>query len=330
MELVNQMGFGALSHLPDKNLNQQLLKQIYDRYDIHDNTIYSDEGSVKLTTKKIGHALGHASMFQRPSQLYLTWRPLLKGIGRYTSKTSCVYVLMIIYFHETHFGEDSKEDEAQPPWIRYWTGDKLKKRIRQEKRHEAGLLKIGEMKAKKDNLKNNKPTMREPSSRKDSDAESSSSSDSESSSSSNSDPEPEPEHDSESEGETDQEVYEEPPPQREIRSKWKNDHPVVASNAPVHTTQQSVAGPGSLASDDDKFVDFLRRNKRRKSQRIANMHKKQRLDHINEGDGATRFPSKTRMFYTFDTVNLGRDDSDHVVVEGSVVAPTQQSQPEKE
>ncbi|MED6126128.1 hypothetical protein PIB30_075332 [Stylosanthes scabra] len=52
------MGFGALSHLPNKNLNQQLLKQIYDRYDIHDNTIYSDAESVKLTTKKIGHALG--------------------------------------------------------------------------------------------------------------------------------------------------------------------------------------------------------------------------------------------------------------------------------
>ncbi|MED6160243.1 hypothetical protein PIB30_049667 [Stylosanthes scabra] len=42
LRLVNEMGFGALSHLPANNLDQQLLKQIYDRYDIHDNTIYSD------------------------------------------------------------------------------------------------------------------------------------------------------------------------------------------------------------------------------------------------------------------------------------------------
>ncbi|MED6180710.1 hypothetical protein PIB30_012862 [Stylosanthes scabra] len=119
-------------------------------------------------------------------------------------------------------------------------------------------------------------------------------------------------------------------PQREIRSKWKNDRIVVASNAPVHTTQQSVAGPGSLSADDDRLVDFLKRNKRRKSERIANTHKKQKLDQINEGDGAIGAPSKTRMFDTFDTVSLGRDDSDHIVVEGPVVAPTQPSQPEKE
>ncbi|MED6122296.1 hypothetical protein PIB30_038496 [Stylosanthes scabra] len=36
------------------------------------------------------------------------------------------------------------------------------------------------------------------------------------------------------------------------------------------------------------------------------------------------------MFDTFDTVSLGRDDSDHIVVEGPVVAPTQPSQPKKE
>ncbi|MED6221542.1 hypothetical protein PIB30_055789 [Stylosanthes scabra] len=135
---------------------------------------------------------------------------------------------MIIYFHEIHFGEDSKKDQAWPPWLAYWIGDTLKKRLKQEKKHEAGLLKTGEMKAKKDSLKKNKTTMRELSSSKDSDAGSSSCSDSESSGSSDSD----------------QDVHEEPPPQQEIRSKRKNDRPIVASNAPVNITQQSVAGPG--------------------------------------------------------------------------------------
>ncbi|MED6191855.1 hypothetical protein PIB30_004515 [Stylosanthes scabra] len=42
----------------------------------------------------------------------------------------CVYVLMIIYFHETQFGENSKEAEARRPWIAYWKGDTLKKRLK--------------------------------------------------------------------------------------------------------------------------------------------------------------------------------------------------------
>ncbi|MED6148234.1 hypothetical protein PIB30_051113 [Stylosanthes scabra] len=34
----------------------------------------------------------------------------------------CCYALMIIYFHETHFGGNSKDPAAQPPWLAYWTG----------------------------------------------------------------------------------------------------------------------------------------------------------------------------------------------------------------
>ncbi|MED6152100.1 hypothetical protein PIB30_088763 [Stylosanthes scabra] len=59
--LVDEMGFGALSNLPNEYLNQRLLKQIYDRYDIYDNTIYSDAEAVNITTKKIGYALGLSS-----------------------------------------------------------------------------------------------------------------------------------------------------------------------------------------------------------------------------------------------------------------------------
>ncbi|MED6186100.1 hypothetical protein PIB30_063565 [Stylosanthes scabra] len=205
MKLVEHMGFGALSHLPNKNLNQQLLKQIYDRYDIHDNAIYSDAGSVKLTTKKIGHTLGlchngdpyenrvvrkklsqedkdthkffqgktavaltdlvkttpvesdeNRKLFMRSFMLFIqkvfllpnstasivppvlttifdlettskrNWALhvhdfLLQELKKAKQNNSaaihgCVYVLMIIYFHETHFGEDSKEDQARPPW----------------------------------------------------------------------------------------------------------------------------------------------------------------------------------------------------------------------
>ncbi|MED6121961.1 hypothetical protein PIB30_035101 [Stylosanthes scabra] len=35
----------------------------------------------------------------------------------------CCYVMMIIYFHETHFGKNAREPEVQPPWIQFWTGE---------------------------------------------------------------------------------------------------------------------------------------------------------------------------------------------------------------
>ncbi|MED6106894.1 hypothetical protein PIB30_008898 [Stylosanthes scabra] len=219
LRLVNEMGFGALSHLPANNLDQQWLKQIYDRFDIHDNTIYSDAATVKLTTRKIGDALGLCSkgtayetkvvrkdlsqedkdvhkffqgktaveltklvqttlldteenkrLFMRAFILFIQKAFLLPNSTARIVPTAlttifdlenvrkrnwalhvhdflilelkkakqnnaaaihgCVYVLMIIYFHETQFGENSKEVEARAPWIAYWKGDTLKKRLK--------------------------------------------------------------------------------------------------------------------------------------------------------------------------------------------------------
>ncbi|MED6131097.1 hypothetical protein PIB30_006717 [Stylosanthes scabra] len=140
---------------------------------------------------------------------------------------------MIIYFHETQFGENSKEVEARRPWIAYWKGNTLKQRLKQERTHEAGLLKTGHMMVKKSGLKRKTPPMRVPPSNRDSDSESESyqpSADSEATESNlvaeaEQEPEPKPETEAEQ------------IPQRKIRSKWKNDRTVVASNAPVHTTQ---------------------------------------------------------------------------------------------
>ncbi|MED6137510.1 hypothetical protein PIB30_065609 [Stylosanthes scabra] len=49
------------------------------------------------------------------------------------SVSGCCFVLMVIYFHETHFGKNSREAKAQPPWIQYWTGKTLWDRMVQEK-----------------------------------------------------------------------------------------------------------------------------------------------------------------------------------------------------
>ncbi|MED6145045.1 hypothetical protein PIB30_021402 [Stylosanthes scabra] len=65
----------------------------------------------------------------------------------------CCYVMMIIYFHETHFGKDSREPKAQPPWIQYWTGENLLKRLHCEQNHSTiGLLRAAKEKLQKRNM----------------------------------------------------------------------------------------------------------------------------------------------------------------------------------
>ncbi|MED6203628.1 hypothetical protein PIB30_001326 [Stylosanthes scabra] len=420
-KLVNQMGFDALSHLQNNNLDQVMLKQIYDRFDIHDNTIHSDAASVKITTRKIGDALGLCStgtayqpkvvrkklsqedkdmhkFWQGMTTVYLTemvqttpvdtednrkrfMRTFMLWIQKVfllpnststivpnalttifdletTAKRNwalhvqnfliqelkkakqtnsaaihgCVYALMIIYFHETQFGENSKELEARKPWIAYWKGDTLKERLKQERTHEAGLIKTSEMMAKKDALKRKNPTMRVPPSKRNSDSESESYQPSPDSEATESDlpADAEQQHDSDAEQEADHGARDEPLPRREIRSKWKNDRPVLGSNEPVDVTQQSVAGPRTSPPDSTRLKDLVGKSKRRKSQRIISKSKKQKLSQINEGDEAIPSPSDTRMFDSFDTVSLGRDDSANIIVEGSVAVPSQPSQNEKE
>ncbi|MED6205973.1 hypothetical protein PIB30_022716 [Stylosanthes scabra] len=50
--------------------------------------------------------------------------------------------MLIIYFHETQFGKNSREPIAQPPWIHYWNGRTLWDRMKQEK-HDAAVSRSG-------------------------------------------------------------------------------------------------------------------------------------------------------------------------------------------
>ncbi|MED6187484.1 hypothetical protein PIB30_076900 [Stylosanthes scabra] len=56
--LVEEMGFGVLSNLPNYYLKQKVLKELFNHFDIYDNTIHAVTGEVEITTKKIGDALG--------------------------------------------------------------------------------------------------------------------------------------------------------------------------------------------------------------------------------------------------------------------------------
>ncbi|MED6122762.1 hypothetical protein PIB30_042890, partial [Stylosanthes scabra] len=59
--LVDEMGFGALSHLPNYYLKHKVMKELIKRYDIYDNTIHAIAGEVQITTHNIGNALGLSS-----------------------------------------------------------------------------------------------------------------------------------------------------------------------------------------------------------------------------------------------------------------------------
>ncbi|MED6178884.1 hypothetical protein PIB30_111772 [Stylosanthes scabra] len=66
----------------------------------------------------------------------------------------CVFAMLIVYLHETHFGEYSEDDEALPPWISYWRGDRLKERLKLEKKDSTGLL--SQAKQRKEKMKKKK------------------------------------------------------------------------------------------------------------------------------------------------------------------------------
>ncbi|MED6197154.1 hypothetical protein PIB30_054075 [Stylosanthes scabra] len=183
--LVDKLGFGMFSNLPNYYLEQKVLKQIYNCFDTYDNTIHTVAGEVEITTEKIGKALGlnHTgstyddkiipkelsggglrclqkcfllptsapnvtpralpTLFDLENTRNKNWtfhvhNFLLEEIEKAKknnakSVSGCCYALMVIYFHETHFGKNSRDAAAQPPWIQYWTGKTLWKRIKQEK-----------------------------------------------------------------------------------------------------------------------------------------------------------------------------------------------------
>ncbi|MED6222514.1 hypothetical protein PIB30_065154 [Stylosanthes scabra] len=237
--LVEEMGFGVLSNLPNYYLKQKVLKELFNCFDIYDNTIHAVAGEVEITTKKIGDALGLSStgtpfpdkvvpkelseedfavynfcqgktqaqlgklimdtpvdtvenkrLFMRAFLLFIQKSFLLatssanvtprayptlydventkqrnwtlhvhnflleelKKAKEYKTKSvhGCCYALLVIYFHKTQFGKNSREPIAQPSWIDYWNGRTLWDRMKQEKRDAAGLVRTGKLRAQKE------------------------------------------------------------------------------------------------------------------------------------------------------------------------------------
>ncbi|MED6164165.1 hypothetical protein PIB30_087042, partial [Stylosanthes scabra] len=346
---------------------------IYDCYDVHDNTIYSDAAAVKITTDKIGHALGLSSrgtrydtkvarneLSEEAKEVHdyfkgftiVALQDLIKATPVDTEENKKLWMRAFILFvqkvfllpnstakicaaalptlfdlentrnrnwaHHTQFGENSRDPAAQPPWLAYWTGENLKKRIQQERQHDVGLLKTGQLRAEKEQLKK-KSTKRVPSSDSESQTES------------------EPPYSNSMDGEggsmsdSDKTISEQPPQQKEIRSKRRFDHAVVGSNAPLNPTQESSAFAGLPDPDSVSLADALKNLRKRKKEAMEIRKPKKRSAKGNEADetmhevlrsaseAVAGSSDRTRMFDSFDTVSLGQDD----------ISATQPSQPSK-
>ncbi|MED6197494.1 hypothetical protein PIB30_056961 [Stylosanthes scabra] len=289
--LVDQMGFGALSHLPNNNLDQVLLKHLFDRYDIYDNTIYSDAAAMKITTKKIGDALGLSS-----NGISYDTRVVRKKLSpedqvahKFFQGMTTVALQDLI--KSTPLDTDDNWKLFMRSFICFI---------------QKGLLKTVEMRAKKDNLQKKRTKRDAEDSESESESHQSSSTHSKSESSSSLDSDADAGHD----------VHEEPPHEQEVRSKKRNDPAVVGSNEPLIITQQSVAMPEFSQSEDTPLAVAFENIRKRKKQQRGDRNTKKKLSQINEGD-------ETRMFDTFDTVSLGGDDSGNVVVQGPIVVPSQ-------
>ncbi|MED6177135.1 hypothetical protein PIB30_095086 [Stylosanthes scabra] len=182
-----------------------------------------------------------------------------------------------------------------------------------------GLLKTGQLRAEKEQLKK-KSTKRVPSSDSESQTK------------------PEPPYSSSTDGggdsksDSDETISEQPPLLRELRSKRRFDPAVVGSNAPPEPNTTKLP-----QSDNVTLADTLKNMRKRKKEPMEIRNPKKGTAKGNEADETmhevVRSASEagaassdgTRMFDSFDTVSLGRDDIGNVVVGGPSITPTQPS-----
>ncbi|MED6108522.1 hypothetical protein PIB30_024702 [Stylosanthes scabra] len=162
MALVREMGFGAFESLPNYNLKQHMLKELVNIFDIHDNIIHSVHGEAEITTQKIGNALG-LSWNGDPFDAKVDEKGLSEEDLVELRSSKCQaeqhqgHSWVLLRFDDNILPRDPlrkepKEPEAQLPWITYWTGENLRKRLQREQNHTTGLVQIGMLRAAKERL----------------------------------------------------------------------------------------------------------------------------------------------------------------------------------
>ncbi|RYQ94963.1 hypothetical protein Ahy_B08g089942 [Arachis hypogaea] len=193
-DIVEEMGFGALAHIPEMNVSHALLRELIDHFDEEKGCLKTLQGRIYITPRKVATALGitnrgnrfhdkecagyerrgeeNRKKFKRTFVIFIQkcfllptmvsvaspiYKPpifhvdkiwewdwakhvlnfLMKGVenkrkGRKQSVDGCVFVLMLIYFHETKFPRPFTPDAPPAPWVAHWTKQMMLERISSE------------------------------------------------------------------------------------------------------------------------------------------------------------------------------------------------------
>ncbi|KAL4391191.1 hypothetical protein AHAS_Ahas03G0220400 [Arachis hypogaea] len=168
--IVEEMGFGALEQVPEMNISHSLLRELIACYDDYYGCLNTLHGKIYITPDKVAAARGinnrkcfllltmvsMASPIHKTSALRVDnirqwdWANhvlsfLREGIenrrkGKKQSVNGCVFVLMLIYFHESKFPRFDAPGALGPPWVAHWTRKMMLDQISHEATNTMGLL----------------------------------------------------------------------------------------------------------------------------------------------------------------------------------------------
>ncbi|XLR23188.1 hypothetical protein S83_051088, partial [Arachis hypogaea] len=57
-DIVEEMGFGGLTHVPEMNVFDTLLIELLDRFDVESGCLKTLQGTIYITPRKVAAALG--------------------------------------------------------------------------------------------------------------------------------------------------------------------------------------------------------------------------------------------------------------------------------
>ncbi|XLR00210.1 hypothetical protein S83_066408, partial [Arachis hypogaea] len=57
-DIIEEMGFGGLAHVPEMNVSNTLLIELLDRFDVERGCLKTLQGTIYITPRKLAAALG--------------------------------------------------------------------------------------------------------------------------------------------------------------------------------------------------------------------------------------------------------------------------------
>ncbi|QHO29883.1 uncharacterized protein DS421_8g228700 [Arachis hypogaea] len=160
--IVQEMGFVALAHIPEMNISHKLLRELIRCYDAYHGCLETLYGRIYITPAKMRDALGEENQlkFKRIFVIFVQKCFLLPTTVSTISpihKLSALHVDTVQQWdwasHVLSFLKKFPRLEADnapgPSWVAYWTRRKLLDRIALEKTNQMGLVNRAELREEK-------------------------------------------------------------------------------------------------------------------------------------------------------------------------------------